>query len=47
MVYRLKTIAVSESTYMKLKSLGGTGDSFNDVLIRLIETKGKKNEQFI
>ena len=33
---KLKTIAVSERNYYKLKTLGGAGDSFNDVVSQLI-----------
>jgi predicted CopG family antitoxin len=34
---RLKNISVSESNYAALKSLGGAGESFNDVISDLIE----------
>ncbi|HEY7227449.1 MAG TPA: hypothetical protein VH481_04925 [Nitrososphaeraceae archaeon] len=33
---RLRTIAVSKENYDKLKRLGYTADSFNDVLTRLL-----------
>jgi len=32
-----KNIVLSKQTYDKLKELGFTGDSFNDVIERLIE----------
>ncbi len=38
----LKHIAVSEENYRKLKKLGDAGDSFNDVVTRLIEGAKKK-----
>jgi predicted CopG family antitoxin len=34
--YKLKTIAISECNYAALKSLGKAGDSFNDVLSKLL-----------
>ncbi|HZA70162.1 MAG TPA: antitoxin VapB family protein [Nitrososphaeraceae archaeon] len=34
---KIKTIAVKQDTYDRLKELGFTGDSFNDVIERLIE----------
>jgi predicted CopG family antitoxin len=34
---KIKTIAVKQYTYDKLKGLGFAGDSFNDVIERLIE----------
>ena len=33
---KLRTIAVSKENYDKLKRLGYTADSFNDVLTRLL-----------
>ena len=33
---RLRNIAVSQDNYQRLKSLGKTGDSFNDVLSKLL-----------
>jgi predicted CopG family antitoxin len=38
----LKRIAVSEENYRKLQKLGDAGDSFNDVISRLIEGAAKK-----
>jgi predicted CopG family antitoxin len=32
----LKHITVDQDVYQKLKDLGRTGDSFNDVLIRIL-----------
>jgi predicted CopG family antitoxin len=34
-----KRIAVSPNVYQQLKSLGYAGDSFNDVLVRILEKK--------
>jgi predicted CopG family antitoxin len=34
---KLKRIAVSSTVYRQLKSLGYAGDSFNDVLVRILE----------
>jgi predicted CopG family antitoxin len=36
---KLKHITVNQEVYKKLKNLGKAGDSFNDVLIRILETK--------
>ena len=33
----LTTISVSQKNYLILKELGNTGDSFNDVLSRILE----------
>jgi len=38
-IQKLKTIAISEQNYQKLKSLGEFGDSYNDILSRLLEQK--------
>jgi len=38
----LKHIAITEENYRKLKKLGDAGDSFNDVVTRLIEGAKKK-----
>jgi len=38
----LKRIAVSEENYRKLQKLGEFGESFNDVISRLIEGAAKK-----
>lgn len=43
MVTQLKVIAVSIENYEKLRDLGKTGDSFNDVITGLLaELKGQK-----
>jgi len=34
--HRLTTIAISSDNYLKLRDLGKTGDSFNDVLTKLL-----------
>jgi predicted CopG family antitoxin len=34
---KLKTIVISETNYNKLKMLGYAGDSFNDIISRLLE----------
>jgi len=39
----LKQIAISEENYQKLKSYGRAGDSFNDVVTKLL-IKESKNE---
>jgi predicted CopG family antitoxin len=33
---KLRNIAISEDNYQKLKTLGKTGDSFNDVLSKVL-----------
>ena len=38
----LKRIAVSEENYRKLQKLVNAGDSFNDVISRLVEGAKKK-----
>jgi predicted CopG family antitoxin len=40
----LKRIAISEENYRKLEKLGGFGDSFNDVIGRLLEGAKKKEK---
>jgi predicted CopG family antitoxin len=35
----LKHITVNEEVYQKLKNLGKAGDSFNDVLTKILEKK--------
>jgi predicted CopG family antitoxin len=42
---KLKHITVNQEIYQKLKDLGKTGDSFNDVLTKILEDKegGRKN----
>ena len=36
---QLKHITVNQEVYQKLKNLGKAGDSFNDVLVRILEKK--------
>jgi predicted CopG family antitoxin len=36
---KLKHITVNQEVYQKLKNLGKAGDSFNDVLSRLLKNK--------
>ena len=38
-ITKLKKIAVHETMYQQLKQLGSTGDSFNDVIVRILSTK--------
>lgn len=40
----LKLIAVSEENYHTLKSLGGAGDSFNDVITKVLKQVGARSE---
>ena len=40
---KLKTIVLSEENYDKLKRLGSFGESFNDVLSRLLEMETGQN----
>ena len=40
MVQKLKHITVSESNYLTLKTLGNAGDSFNDVVTRVLKKVG-------
>ena len=35
-ITKLKKIAVHESVYQQLKQLGTAGDSFNDVIVRIL-----------
>jgi predicted CopG family antitoxin len=42
MSYKLKTIAISECNYSALKSLGKAGDSFNDVISKLLLDSSNK-----
>jgi predicted CopG family antitoxin len=39
---RLKLIGISEENYWHLKNLGLAGDSFNDVITKLLLEKRKK-----
>jgi hypothetical protein len=36
---KLTTISISHENYLILKGLGNTGDSFNDVLTRLLKDR--------
>ena len=38
-ITKLKKIAVHEIVYQQLKQLGSAGDSFNDVIVRILSTK--------
>lgn len=40
--HKLKTIAITEQNYQKLKSLGSMGDSFDSVISKLLEQE-KRN----
>ncbi|HSF49921.1 MAG TPA: antitoxin VapB family protein [Nitrososphaeraceae archaeon] len=42
---KLKHITVNQEVYQKLKNLGKTGDSFNDVLIRILAEAEKEKEE--
>ncbi|HET9805618.1 MAG TPA: antitoxin VapB family protein [Nitrososphaeraceae archaeon] len=45
---KLKHITVNKEVYQKLKDLGRAGDSFNDVLLRILaeaEQKGGENKK--
>ena len=42
-LHKLKTIVLSEENYQKLKSLGNMGESFNDVLDRVLEQVKEAN----
>jgi predicted CopG family antitoxin len=39
----LKQIAISPENYTSLKRLGGAGDSFNDVLTKILQQLGSKD----
>jgi predicted CopG family antitoxin len=38
-----KSIVISSGNYLELKKLGFAGDSFNDVITKLIQDRGQKN----
>ena len=42
---KLKRIAVHETVYQQLKSLGSAGDSFKDVLIRILAVVQKEEKK--
>ena len=37
-----KHIAINQDVYQRLKNLGRAGDSFNDVLLKLLQIRDKK-----
>ena len=41
---KFKHIAVNQEVYQKLKNLSRAGDSFNDVLLKLLHIKENKKE---
>jgi predicted CopG family antitoxin len=41
---KLKRIAVHETVYQQLRNMGKTGESFNDVLVRILD-KGEKTSK--
>jgi|SoiMethySBSTD1v2_1073268.scaffolds.fasta_scaffold5900979_2 predicted CopG family antitoxin len=41
---KFKHIAVTQQVYQDLKNLGRAGDSFNDVLLKLLNIKENKKE---
>jgi len=42
---KLKHITVNQQVYQKLKDLGKAGDSFNVVLVKILQEK--ENKQFV
>jgi predicted CopG family antitoxin len=42
---QLKHITVNKQVYQKLRDLGKTGDSFNDVLMKILQINTKENEK--
>ena len=42
---KLKHITINQEVYQKLKNLGKAGDSFNDVLIRILAEAEKEKEE--
>jgi predicted CopG family antitoxin len=40
---KYKNISISESNYKSLKKMGQAGDSFNDVLTKLLESEHNKD----
>jgi predicted CopG family antitoxin len=40
----LKHITVNQQVYQKLRDLGKTGDSFNNILMKILEIKENKME---
>jgi predicted CopG family antitoxin len=43
MTYRYKNICISENNYRTLKEMGHAGDSFNDVLTKLLGSDTNKD----
>ncbi|MGI0033118.1 MAG: hypothetical protein ACRD97_07595 [Nitrososphaeraceae archaeon] len=43
----LKLIAVSPENYQSLKNLGKAGDSFNDVVTKLLHSQFKNEEKIL
>ena len=41
---KLKHITVNQEVYQKLKNLGKAGDSFNDVLLKILQEKERVGE---
>jgi predicted CopG family antitoxin len=41
---KIHTIAIDDTNYQTLRSLGSVGDSFNDVVTRLIKIARRKVE---
>jgi predicted CopG family antitoxin len=42
---KFKHIAVNQEVYQRLKNLGKAGDSFNDVLLKLLQIRDKKEDK--
>jgi predicted CopG family antitoxin len=42
---KFKNVAVSQNNYQILKSLGRAGDSFNDVITKLLLKKRSRNQE--
>lgn len=42
---KLTTVAISEDVYEKLRELGKTGDSFNDVITKLVNAEIAKKQR--
>jgi predicted CopG family antitoxin len=43
-ITKLKKIAVHETVYQQLKQLGSAGDSFNDVIVRILSSSNRAAE---
>jgi predicted CopG family antitoxin len=44
-ITKLKRIAVHETVYQQLKQLGSAGDSFNDVLTRILSQREEEKQK--